>query len=500
MSINVVPTDTVMDAVNKMQGILDNLKSNLDTPAPKHTIVKKQLIPLKLTINNGAGAGAPGQQEKQEAMVRMQAYNDKCSELDRMKRKLKTKSDDYDYLLEKYRVLLETTDTMKKTVATEAQAQQQQAQTHEQAQQLTTPAKSPKRSHLGIADEWQRDMLDAVGPSKKRGHGSDFVSITGDPFPAAPKPKPTRSTNAWQLQKPMEDEKRAKRSKLDLFSGGRRNTRSPLEPRALPTTSPLALRPLTATSPVLPLSAKFMKPSRSVDLRGSKAKSPVFQLPTARQPQQPQLPRLPRAAASSQETRMDSSDQILCPETDGEGDMMPSVEEVLRPATVTADGPPAAATAAKRILDEGEDSWRKVLDRDPWTGQVGGEKKITFQDSSHPEPRAPVDAALEGDKEHQQLRQRILQAVGDCAQCKGFYSMPGLVLPKRDPSSLCMHKNKRSGGGNGVLAGPATAPPRSEHARAGTPEHYWDIEYFPEIRVAGPEQLRKREESMTKAP
>ncbi|KAJ1940116.1 hypothetical protein GGF37_004114 [Kickxella alabastrina] len=498
MSINVVPTDTVMDAVNKMQGILDNLKSNLDTPAPKHTIVKKQLIPLKLTINNGAGAGAgagaPGQQEKQEAMVPMQAYKDKCSELDRMKRKLKAKSDDYDYLLEKYRVLLETTDTMKKPVAAEAQAQQQQGQTHEQAQQLTTPAKSPKRSHLGIADEWQRDILDAAGPSKKRGHASDFVSISGDPFPAAA--KSTRSTNAWQPQKPTEDEKRAKRSKLDLFSGGRRNTRSPLEPRALPTTSPLALRPLTATSPVLPLSAKFMKPSRPVDLRSSKAKSPVLQLPMVRQPQQP---RLLRAAASSQETHMDSSDQILCPETDDEGDMMPSVEEVLHPAAVAADAPPAAATATKRISDEGEDSWRKVLDRDPWAGQVGGEKKITFQGSSHPEPRAPVDAGLEGNREHRQLRQRILQAVGDCAQCKGFYSMPGLVLPKRDPSSLCMHKDKRSGGGNGVLAGPATAPPRGEHARAGTPEHYWDIEYFPEIRVAGPEQLRKREESMTKA-
>ncbi|KAJ1721466.1 hypothetical protein LPJ61_006037, partial [Coemansia biformis] len=99
--------------------------------------------------------------------------------------------------------------------------------------------------------------------------------------------------------------------------------------------------------------------------------------------------------------------------------------------------------------------------------------------------------------------QRILDAVGDCAECRAFYSTPGLVLPKRDPSLLCMHRSSRAKGKVNMVLAPATptagagagasAPPapRSEQ-RPGTPENFWDIDYFPAIRTAGPEVLRKR--------
>ncbi|KAJ2795468.1 hypothetical protein H4R21_005098, partial [Coemansia helicoidea] len=98
---------------------------------------------------------------------------------------------------------------------------------------------------------------------------------------------------------------------------------------------------------------------------------------------------------------------------------------------------------------------------------------------------------------------RILDAVGGCAECRAFYTTPGLALPKRDASTLCKHR-RASGKGAGKACTPSPAPatpaaraagstaarPSSER-RPSTPENFWDIDYFPAIRTAGPEVLRK---------
>ncbi|KAJ2846433.1 hypothetical protein GGI22_006249 [Coemansia erecta] len=91
--------------------------------------------------------------------------------------------------------------------------------------------------------------------------------------------------------------------------------------------------------------------------------------------------------------------------------------------------------------------------------------------------------------------QRILDAVSDCDECKAFYSVPGLVLPKRDPHTLCAHKsrsrNSKDKDGSAQASRRALEAPRSEQKRPTTPEHFWDIDYFPPIRTGGPELLRK---------
>ncbi|KAJ1999819.1 hypothetical protein GGI04_004411 [Coemansia thaxteri] len=128
--------------------------------------------------------------------------------------------------------------------------------------------------------------------------------------------------------------------------------------------------------------------------------------------------------------------------------------------------------------------------------------------------------------------QRILDAVGDCEPCRSFYSVPGLVLPKRDPSTLCQHRGRGKGkaadwralAGKDATANPAsssmpvasaaTAPrpargpftsdhdavrqaPKSERRRPTTPDHFWDIDYFPPIKTLGLGNLRKERRQST---
>ncbi|KAJ1842641.1 hypothetical protein LPJ73_005736, partial [Coemansia sp. RSA 2703] len=102
-----------------------------------------------------------------------------------------------------------------------------------------------------------------------------------------------------------------------------------------------------------------------------------------------------------------------------------------------------------------------------------------------------------------ETRRRILEAVKDCEACTAFYSVQGLVLPKRDPSTLCVHKKSKGKAARRsmvnmtpIACGPQDrwrqrSPPKSEQRRPSTPEHYWDLSHFPDIRTAGPEVLRK---------
>lgn len=109
-------------------------------------------------------------------------------------------------------------------------------------------------------------------------------------------------------------------------------------------------------------------------------------------------------------------------------------------------------------------------------------------------------------KHHKDL-QRILEAVGDCQDCREFYSVPGLVLPKRDPTTLCFHGNGRKKRKTVIPTAAAAAaavtetPPSAKESsntrgaqsegpqhrqgrrRPTTPDHFWDIDYFPPIRT-----------------
>ncbi|KAJ2798634.1 hypothetical protein H4R20_004751, partial [Coemansia guatemalensis] len=184
-------------------------------------------------------------------------------------------------------------------------------------------------------------------------------------------------------------------------------------------------------------------------------------------------PRAPTEAAaaagvkySSQETRLDFSDMDipndavveLCPATDDEEDGKVDMDDM------------SDADRWQGIIEQPEQGHQKSTEA--WVAGVRGERL-----------------------------QRILDAIGDCEECRAFYSMPGLALPRRDPSTLCIHK-KSKGKTPIPLTTPASAPekahlsessmqaPKSEQ-RPSTPEHFWDIDYFPAIRTAGPEVLRK---------
>ncbi|PIA13240.1 hypothetical protein COEREDRAFT_11667 [Coemansia reversa NRRL 1564] len=169
---------------------------------------------------------------------------------------------------------------------------------------------------------------------------------------------------------------------------------------------------------------------------------------------------------SSQETRLDFSDMDipneavveLCPATDDEEDGRIAADEM------------DDANRWQEVIEQPEQGHEKKTEA--WVSEVRSERL-----------------------------QRILDAIGDCEECRAFYSMPGLALPKRDPSTLCIHR-KNKGKTPISLSTPASAPEKAHRAgtnmhapkseqRPSTPEHFWDIDYFPAIRTAGPEVLRK---------
>ncbi|KAJ2281271.1 hypothetical protein GGH19_004922 [Coemansia sp. RSA 1807] len=167
---------------------------------------------------------------------------------------------------------------------------------------------------------------------------------------------------------------------------------------------------------------------------------------------------------SSQETRMDSSELG-----------MPS-ENIIELCPATDD------EHSDCDKSNGRDQWREILD------QMDVPRNQTKRSP-------PIDSATKPSSQRSVDLQRILDAIGDCQPCRTFYSMPGLALPKRDPLTLCMHKKK----GQSVCSAPElvqtpvrnVAPAARSERRPSTPEHFWDIDYFPAIRTAGPEVLRK---------
>ncbi|KAJ2554487.1 hypothetical protein EV175_002569, partial [Coemansia sp. RSA 1933] len=191
------------------------------------------------------------------------------------------------------------------------------------------------------------------------------------------------------------------------------------------------------------------------------------------------------ALLSSQETQLDFSDLVL-----------PTEPEVL----VEQLCPPSDQEYANKASEEQQDElWRAAVKQEA----VEGHEKVKnwvaktseYVDGQITKPKNKMSTGS-GVGNSSELQQRILEAVGDCEECKAFYSVPGLVLPQRDPRTLCGHKSKSRNGKDGGGASSRTSrraleTPRSEQKRPTTPDHFWDIDYFPPIRTGGPELLRK---------
>ncbi|KAJ2448820.1 hypothetical protein EV183_005238 [Coemansia sp. RSA 2336] len=166
---------------------------------------------------------------------------------------------------------------------------------------------------------------------------------------------------------------------------------------------------------------------------------------------------------SSQETHMDSSD-------------MGMPDNVVELCPASDDG----CSSPRGSLDDTSDSWRDILDG------IDVPKETRAQQIEHPKQQNTLP-------ERTARLQRILDAIGDCEPCREFYSTPGLALPARDPTTLCMHKGKAVSSAPELKTPQRTNQPsasRSER-RPSTPEHFWDIDYFPAIRTVGPEIKRK---------
>ncbi|KAJ1872808.1 hypothetical protein LPJ55_002805 [Coemansia sp. RSA 990] len=173
---------------------------------------------------------------------------------------------------------------------------------------------------------------------------------------------------------------------------------------------------------------------------------------------------------SSQETHLDSSD--MCMPEDNVVELCPASDDE---CSSPRDSP----------VDTG-DSWRDMLDC------IDASKEKQAQ-QTEPLPKQQQQQQQGKLPERSVRLQRILEAIGDCEPCRDFYSTPGLALPTRDPTTLCTHKGKAASSAPELRTPQRTNRPstsRSER-RPSTPEHFWDIDYFPAIRTAGPEIIRK---------
>ncbi|KAJ2349001.1 hypothetical protein GGH91_001062 [Coemansia sp. RSA 2671] len=232
-------------------------------------------------------------------------------------------------------------------------------------------------------------------------------------------------------------------------------------------------------------------------------------------------PTLPIVLQSSQETRLDFSDPPYMPEDEG--------------VLLCLGTHPEEGESEHRDEDAADDSaWQLMLQtptrperqypefpRDSSDSDSGGRKSESGSVCAQPSPDL----------------QRILDAVGDCELCRSFYSVPGLVLPKRDPTTLCQHASgsrksrgkaaadwgARNACNDGAMPhegmaapplrhyrdatmsaprpergstsscqlGPVRQPPKSEQRRPTTPDHFWDIDYFPPINALGVDTFRR---------
>ncbi|KAJ2466640.1 hypothetical protein GGI02_004310 [Coemansia sp. RSA 2322] len=407
--------------------------------------------------------------------VDIHQYRTKCSELDELASRYRSKCQEYDRLLSRYTQLSSSAQELSRKSATGARCKDE----------LPSASKDPFIELNAL--EHTMLGLPTGNSSNKRSNGSALVSpenllAGGDVSRAAatttadsttPTKRPRRGTFGSGLPGILSSPLAARKPLLTFNLRGRAKPVSP--------NTRLAQQATMSSPPPAASDAASAKTSAAVATRVAVERA--------------QIP----ALHSSQETQLDFSDPpvpvedsaLLCPGTN--------------PSEAEADGANSA--------------WQFML-KTPDKHCSGQERAAAAAESQ----RVCAQQSPE--------LQRILDAVGDCEPCRSFYSVPGLVLPKRDPSTLCQHRGRGKGkaadwralAGKDATANPAsssmpvasaaTAPrpargpftsdhdavrqaPKSERRRPTTPDHFWDIDYFPPIKTLGLGNLRKERRQST---
>ncbi|KAJ1642483.1 hypothetical protein LPJ64_005671 [Coemansia asiatica] len=170
--------------------------------------------------------------------------------------------------------------------------------------------------------------------------------------------------------------------------------------------------------------------------------------------------------------------------------------------------------AVKLCPDSDEEDSDGDRDKVMWTSPVRQQSSKPAAFLLAERERESSDSDCDSDARRQ--RQRLLEASGICDECKRFYSVPDLALPKSaDLSLLCAHNRSSSksgkgkgkdlgglknsvdqtplshGSNSGGRSSSRKQTPKSEQRLQSTPDYFWDISFFPDIKTAGPELLRK---------
>ncbi|KAJ2487087.1 hypothetical protein IWW37_005382 [Coemansia sp. RSA 2050] len=437
MTSSVISADTVRLAISEMFGILDGLQKKVDqrrdttaTTAAPGSRLHREMPRLVLQTSNPT--------------VDIQQYRAKCNELEELASRFRAKCLDYDRLSSRYNQL--------RFGLHEQRRQQQLKKTSGAAALACKPGASPLTNRDPFIE------FDAPEQTTKGipvGHGSKRTSSSAQVSP----------------------------DNARVGSGAAEGTTPTKRPRC---------STLTTSLPGIFTSAAPTK-----------------------------APTLPIVLQSSQETRLDFSDPPYMPEDEGELLCLGTHPEESESEHRDEDAADSNAWQFMLQTPTRPEQQYPEFPRDSSDSDSGGRGK---EDGSVCAQRSPD-------------LQRILDAVADCKLCRSFYSVPGLVLPKRDPATLCQHASgSRKGRGKAAAdrgarhlgnddavprdgasapplrhyrdatmsaprpersltsscqSGPIRQPPKSEQRRPTTPDHFWDIDYFPPINALGIETFRR---------
>ncbi|KAJ2579183.1 hypothetical protein GGH95_003234, partial [Coemansia sp. RSA 1836] len=429
-------------------------------------------------------------------LVDIQQYRAKCSELEELTCKFRTKCLEYDRLSTRYNQL-----------HTRLQEQQQQQQQQQQQKKGGAGMMAHRQGATSLASRdpfIELNALEQTTMGVPAGYGTKRTSPSAQVSPDSALAGSAATRGAAEGTTPTKRPRRGTLSSgLPALLSSPLTTHKPLlsyNPRrrgnASSTTGRPALKAPMSSPPFAALSSKVSGAAPSA--------------PTA-----PRVPPTTIAILSSQETRMDFSDPPYMPEDDG---------DLLCLGTHPEEG----ESECRAEGAAGGDVWPFILQTPAKSEQY---REWPSDTSSGEKENGSVCAQRSPDL------QRILDAVGDCEPCRSFYSVPGLVLPTRDPSTLCQHASGGSRKSKGKAAAtdwgamragkaavddgpsapqlrhssavmsaprPARGPTASSHPpealshppnggqrRPTTPDHFWDIDYFPPIKTLGVETFRK---------
>ncbi|KAJ2515240.1 hypothetical protein H4217_005304 [Coemansia sp. RSA 1939] len=423
----------VRTAVEQMSAILGNLQTRLGNTAAA-------------VGTNEAPNGQTSREDDQQSAY-LQLYTEKCREYERLKLQYTTKCRDYEQLSDKYMQLNRTVSTRPEVMGGKQNTARQTAQ--------------PVRLQTFEDFEAVEESMMAPG-SGSRGRRCGVTS----------------PTNIARMRSDMAGAKHSRAPGIMDETPTKRARGAGGAGDALPRllSSPLN----TICWPLVQRKQREWRKPASPKA-GAKEEAKYVTVPADKQPPLQRSGKQP-ALLSSQETQLDFSDLVL-----------PIEEPELAELCPQSNHDSNSSSNRSKRGEEQKEMWHAAVKQDVIEGnkkvEDWVEKTREYVGCSEAKPKAAKHDTAQQNSAH---LQRILAAVDDCEQCRAFYSVPGLVLPNRNPHSLCAHRSRTKKSKDGGARGSRdSAGPRSEQKRPTTPEHFWDIDYFPPIRTGGPEILRK---------